>query len=330
MASGHIGVLTSGGDCPGLNACVRAVVRAAGMAGLRVSGIRYGYRGIVDGDIIPLDDRSVSGIIHLGGTKLRTSRFLELHEPAVVKETAARLDQLQLDGLIVVGGDGSQRAAIAVAEHARTRIVFVPKTIDNDVSGTDYAIGFDSAVNTAVEAIDKIRDTALSHERIFAVEVMGRGRGILAAAVALASGAEVVCVPEVPWDAERIATALLRGSKKGKCSGIIVVAEGCPGGAARLVQELARKLPFEIRVSVLGYMQRGGSPTAFDRILASQLGAQAVDVLVAGTGQAVMVGRVQERLVIHDLREALALEPHSFRELHDLCHRLAGIWQASE
>lgn len=326
MALRHIGVLTSGGDCPGLNACVRAVVRSAGGAGVQVSGIRYGFRGIVDNDVIPLDDRSVSGIIQLGGTKLRTSRFLELHQPEVVRSTAEALDRLRLDGLIVIGGDGSQRAAVALSEHVRTPIVLVPKTIDNDVGGTDYAIGFDSAVNTAVEAIDKIRDTALSHERVFAVEVMGRGRGILASAVALASGAEVVCIPEVPLEPDAIASALMRCSKKGKCSSIIVVAEGCPGGASKLAEDLRKRVPFDVRVSVLGYMQRGGPPTAFDRILASELGAQAFDVLAAGTDRPVMVGRIRGEPVTHDLREAMHIEPHSFKELRDLCHRLSGVW----
>jgi 6-phosphofructokinase 1 len=326
MKATHIGVLTAGGDCPGLNACVRAVVRSALAAGVRVSGIRHGYRGILNSELTPLESRSVGGTIHLGGTILRTARFTELKQPEVVRRVAEQLDRLSLQGLIVIGGDGSQRAASEISVHARTPLVLVPKTIDNDVGGTDYAIGFDSAVNTAVEAVDKIRDTAVSHERVFAVEVMGRNRGFLAAAVGLASGAEIVCTPEAPLDANAVAAALQRAAAQGKLSSIVVVAEGCAGGAAGLAQSLRSKTSFDVRVTVLGHVQRGGPPTAFDRILASQLGQQAFAAMVAGGPRAQMVGRMRGQPVTHDLQAALQLVPHAFQEARELCHHLAGIW----
>lgn len=322
----HIGILTAGGDCPGLNACVRAVVRSATNDNVRVSGIRHGYRGILHHEVVELNARTVSGTIHLGGTLLRTARFVELRQPDTVRHVAARLDALALDGLVIVGGDGSQRAAIELSRHARTPLVLVPKTIDNDVGGTDHAIGFDTAVNTAVEAIDRIRDTAVSHERVFAVEVMGRHRGTLAAAVALASGAEVVCTPEAPLSIEAVAAALQRGSALGKVSSIVVVAEGVPGGAVGLAEALRRQTSYDVRVTVLGHVQRGGPPTAFDRILASQLGRQAYVTLAQG-GKAHMVGRVRGQPVTHLLEEAIQLQPESCHEHRVLCHQLAGSWQ---
>jgi 6-phosphofructokinase 1 len=321
-----IGVLTAGGDCPGLNACVRAVVRSAVADGVRVVGFRHGYRGILENDQVPLESRSVGGTIHLGGTLLRTARFVELRQVEVVKQVAGRLDDLKLDGLVVIGGDGSLRAAVDLSAQAQTPLVFVPKTIDNDVGGTDYAIGFDSAVNTAMAAIDKIRDTAISHERVFAVEVMGRHRGNLAAAVALASGAEVVCIPEEPLSVEVIRAALDRGAEKGKFSSIIVVAEGCAGGAAALAQALQAQSAYDVKVAVLGHIQRGGPPTAFDRLLASKLGHQAYAVLTAGSNQAQLVGQQHGQPVVHELVAAARLEPRAYQEARDLCHRLAGIW----
>jgi 6-phosphofructokinase 1 len=322
-----IAVVTSGGDCPGLNACVRAVVRSAIADGAEVIGIPHGYRGLMAGETQPLETRSVGGIIHLGGTILRTARYNEFKDPAVIKQAAERLDSLDVDGLIVVGGDGSLRGAWELSQLARTPVVGVPKTIDNDVGGTDYAIGFDTAVNTAVRAVDQIRDTAVSHERVFAVEVMGRERGYLAAAVGLASGAEVVVVPEAPLSVDEIAQALRRGAVKGKNSSIIVVAEGCPGGARRLAEELARETGYEVRVAVLGYIQRGGPPSATDRIMGSQFGAEAVAAL-REEARSQMIGWREGRFVRRELTAAWQEAPPFPDDWLKLAHRLAGIWPA--
>ncbi len=326
-ASLAIGIMTAGGDCPGLNACIRAVVRSAIADGGRVVGIPCGYRGLLAGDTLSLDARSVGGIIHLGGTMLRTARFPEFREPTVVKQAAQRLDGLALDGLIVLGGNGSLRGAWELSQQARTPVVGVPNTIDNDIGGTDYAIGFDTAVNTAVQAVDKIRDTAVSHERVFAVEVMGRERGYLAAAVGLASGVEVVLVPEAPLTVPQIAQALQRGAAQGKRSSIIVVAEGYEGGAQPLAKELAQQTGYEVRVAVLGYIQRGGPPTAFDRILASQFGEQAVAALQDGA-KAQMIGWQHGRFVRHELTAAWREAPPFPHDWLKLAHRLAGIWES--
>jgi 6-phosphofructokinase 1 len=320
-----IGVMTSGGDCPGLNACIRAAVRSTIAEGGSVVGIPHGYRGLLAGEVLPLDARAVGGIIHLGGTMLRTARLPKLKEPAVLDQAAAQLNRLGLDGLIVIGGDGSLRGAWELSQRARTPVVGVPKTIDNDVGGTDYAIGFDTAVNTAVQAIDKIRDTAVSHERIFVVEVMGRERGYLAAAVGLASGAEVVLVPEAPVTIVQVAEALQRGAVKGKQSSIIVVAEGWADGAASLAARLTQQCGYEVRVAVLGHIQRGGAPTAFDRILASQFGQHAVAALQAGE-RSQMVGWRQGHLVRHDLATAWKEAPPFPHEWLQLTHCLAEIW----
>jgi 6-phosphofructokinase 1 len=320
--------MTSGGDCPGLNACIRAVVRSAIADGAQVIGIPHGFRGLVAGETQPLDFRSVGGMIHLGGTALRTARYPEFKDPALVRQAAKRLDALHIDGLIVLGGDGSLHGAWELSQSAKTPVVGVPKTIDNDVGGTNYAIGFDTAVNTAVRAIDKIRDTAVSHERVFAVEVMGRERGYLAAAVGLATGAEVVLVPEAPLRVSEIAQALRRGESRGKKSSIIVVAEGYERGAAPLAAELAQQTGYEVRVAVLGYIQRGGPPTAFDRILGSQFGEQAVGALRDGT-RAQMIGWCEGQFVRRELTAAWQEPPPFPDEWLRLTHRLAGIWDAT-
>jgi 6-phosphofructokinase 1 len=295
----RIGIVTAGGDCPGLNACIRAIVRSSLAAGYwELFGIRRGYEGLIEGDFIPLDSRSVSGIINRGGTFLRTARSQTFATTEGMRKAARQLDSKGIGAMIVIGGNGSLRGATEFSRYTRARIIGIPKTIDNDVGGTDFSIGFDTAVNTAVEAIDKIRDTATSHERIFLVEVMGRDRGFLALSVGIASGAEEILVPEIPLDLEGLHRRLTEGARYGKKSSIVIVAEGCqitggsplgqdaPGGHGGVAFKIARRLEswsgYQVRVSVLGYQQRGGVPSAFDRILATRFGQTAVEAVIQG------------------------------------------------
>ncbi|MEK7793677.1 MAG: 6-phosphofructokinase, partial [Candidatus Hydrogenedentota bacterium] len=280
----RIGVLTSGGDSPGMNAAIRAVTRAAIYHGLEVVGIERGYQGLVDSMLRPLYLRSVSGIINRGGTILRTARCQEFYEIDGREAAAKTLDEERIDGLVVIGGDGSYRGAEALEQEHGSRCIGLPGTIDNDIGGTDYTIGFDTALNTAIEAIDRIRDTAGSHERVFFVEVMGRGSGYIAIMSAIAGGAEHVLVPETPTSIETLIARIKQGQETGKTSHIIVVAEGDEAGGA---MEIARKVEAGsdirgTRVTVIGHLQRGGGPTAFDRILASRMGVFAVEKLLAG------------------------------------------------
>lgn len=278
----RIGVVTSGGDCPGLNAGIRAVVRTTLAHQLEIIGIRRGYEGLITGEILSLDGQSVSGVINRGGTFLGTARSEEFRKPAGLKKAAETLAKHKIDGLIVFGGNGSLGGAWELSQKTQVPILGVPKSIDNDVGGTDFSIGFDTAVNTAVEAIDKIRDTAVSHERLFLVEVMGRKRGFLALATALAGGAEAVLVPEEKTDIERLKRKLDAGRRHGKVSSIVVIAEGDDAGGAFKTAEKLGKTGYDVRVSVIGHQQRGGAPSAFDRILASQLGSAAVEALRKG------------------------------------------------
>jgi 6-phosphofructokinase 1 len=310
----RIGVFTSGGDAPGMNACVRAVVRSALAQGHEVVGIRRGYAGLLERDFhrgmrtesdgrdpeTPLlTARSVSNVLQHGGTMLRTSRSQRFMTDEGQREAAAILSEHGIDVLVPIGGDGTFRGAVALARCWDGRIIGCPGTIDNDLSGTDYTIGFDTAVNTAVEAIDKIRDTADATERMFLIEVMGRHSGYIALDSALAAGAEEALMPETPTDVDALVKRLVAGKERGKTSSMVIVAEGDPcGGAEALHQAIkARQCPYETRVLILGHLQRGGSPTVRDRILASRLGAFAVDALVAGeTGM--MAGEVAGEVVL--------------------------------
>ena len=279
----HIAVLTSGGDAPGMNAAIRAIVRTAIARGLEVTGVVRGYTGLIAGDFRRLDAHSVSNIIQLGGTVLKTSRCREFFEPEGRAKAAANLANARIDGLVVVGGDGSfQGLHLLVTEHD-IRAVGVPGTIDNDIYGTDFTIGFHTAVNTALESIDKIRDTSASHDRVFFIEVMGRSSGAIALVVGTAGGAEEIVIPEEPVDLDRICTTLEAGRRRGKESFIIVVSEGAADGGARAVAELvSERLHLDYRVSILGHVQRGGSPTSYDRTLASRLGVAAVEAIDGG------------------------------------------------
>jgi 6-phosphofructokinase 1 len=273
----RIGLLTSGGDAPGMNAAIRAVVRHALARSLEVVGIRRGYAGLLAGEVQPLTRAGVANIIQRGGTMLGTSRSREFLERDGRARGANVLRGAGIDGLVVIGGDGTFQGATLLAEEHGIAVAGVPGTIDNDVWGTDFTIGFDTAVNTALGAIDRIRDTAASHERVFLVEVMGRTCG--------AGGAEDVLVPESPTDMLELAAELRRSWEHGKRSSIIVVAEsGEQGRSFRLAEEIERLTGLEPRVAIFGHIQRGGTPTARDRVLASRLGTAAVDILLEGGG----------------------------------------------
>jgi len=299
----HIAVLTSGGDAPGMNAATRAVVRTAVAAGARVTGVLRGFTGLIAGEFQPLTARSVSNIVQTGGTVLKTSRSEEFLQAAGRAKAAACLRDAGIDGLVGIGGDGTFRGLHALAAEHGAAVVGVPGTIDNDVYGTDFTIGFDTAANTALESIDKIRDTAASHDRIFFIEVMGRDCGALALEVGVAGGAEVILVPEVPIDLNGVCGALEEGRRRGKTSYIIVVAEGAhPGGAEAIAESVKARLRVDCRVSVIGHIQRGGAPTAFDRTLASRLGRASVEALLAGKSDC-MTGEQCGRLVLVPLPE---------------------------
>lgn len=310
----RIGLFCSGGDAPGMNACVRAVVRSAVGAGHEVVGILRGYQGLLDEDFFVDADgqrhmslRSVSGIAQQGGTILYSSRSDEFRTDAGQKRAAGILEKHQIDALISIGGDGTFRGAMALSRFWQGQIITCPATIDNDLLGTDFTIGFATAVQTAVEAVDKLRDTATSHERMFLVEVMGRHSGYIGLYTALAAGAEVACLPETPTDVPQIIDHLNTLKTRGKKSIMVIVSEGDEhGGAMQLDQALrAANAPFETRVVTLGHLQRGGSPIFADRILAARLGDFAVCMILEGETGA-MAGEVTGRLVLTPLADTVA------------------------
>lgn len=283
----RIAVLTSGGDAPGMNPAIRAVVRRGIFSGLEVYGVQHGYDGLMKGALIPMDLGSVGDIIHRGGTILRSARSQEFRTEEGQQKALDQLQTAGIEGLVVIGGDGSFRGAKKLTEKGFPTIG-IPGTIDNDISGTDYTIGFDTAVNTVIYAIDKIRDTASSHERTYVIEVMGRDAGDIALWSGLCVGAESIIIPEAGNDMDDVIQRLEQGNKRGKKHSIIVVAEGVCSGSdiARIIEE---RTGLETRVTVLGHLQRGGSPSAYDRMMASQMGAKAVDLLIEGE-KGVMVG----------------------------------------
>jgi 6-phosphofructokinase 1 len=291
----RIGVFTSGGDAPGMNACVRAVVRNGLYNGCEVIGIQHGYEGMIEGKFVDMGARSVSNIIQRGGTILRTARSEEFKGPEGRAKAASNLAKAGIEGLVAIGGDGTFQGATLLSEESGLAIVGVPGTIDNDLFGTDFTIGYDTAVNTAMEAIDKIRDTAASHDRLFYVEVMGRDAGFIALDVGISSGAEYVAIPEERTNVDALKEDL-EASKQAKSSAIIIVAEGEEeGGAFSLAEKIRDAAGYDYRVCVLGHIQRGGSPTARDRILASRLGVAAVDALLEGKS-GVMVGEIHGQI----------------------------------
>lgn len=302
----RLGVLCSGGDAPGMNACVRAIVRSASGLGCEVVGILHGYQGLLDSDFVVnergetlMTPRSVSHIVQHGGTILRSRRCDAFRTDEGLNRAADNLRKHKINGLIVVGGDGTFRGAVDLSRHWDGQIVGCPGTIDNDLVGTDYTIGFPTAVATAVEAIDKLRDTAESHERLFLVEVMGRHSGYLALHTAVAAGAEIACVPETPTDVPAIVRHLDELKLRGKTSIIVVVAEGDEEGGAEVLNHKLREAdcPFPTRTVTIGHIQRGGSPCPLDRILASRLGDHAVHSVVTGSNS-VMSGEIGGELVL--------------------------------
>jgi len=298
----RIGILTSGGDAPGMNACIRAAVRAALASDMEIFGIRRGYAGLIHGEIEPLDRRSIANIIHQGGTILGTARSPEFMTSQGRAIAIKNLEKWGIEGLILIGGDGTFRGGTVLSRECSVSIIGVPGTIDNDVYGTDYTIGFDTAVNCALEAIDRIRDTALSHERLFFVEVMGRHTGFIALESGIAGGAEELLIPEVPLSIDELCSRLEKSFKGEKKSAIVVVAETeQPGDSFRIAQKVRDKLGFDSRVCILGHLQRGGSPTARDRVLAGKLGIAAVQALAAGKS-GYMVGEINWRVAYNSLQ----------------------------
>jgi 6-phosphofructokinase 1 len=297
-----IGVVTSGGDAPGMNAAIRAVTRIASSNKLHVTGFEKGWEGLITNTFRPLTPRSVGGIIQLGGTILLTSRSHEFKKKEGIEKAAKTLALNNIDGLVVIGGNGSFKGALELSKKTDTLIVGIPATIDNDIFGTDETIGFDTAVNTAVTEIDKIRDTAISHERIFIVEVMGRTRGFLASTVGITVGAEIILVPEKKYNEEEILRIIKENNAKGKKSGIIVAAEGV-GDTRKIAKDIETKTGAEVRLTILGYAQRGGSPTARSRLLASLFADKAIELLLKGQGS-IIVGLQKGRISSIDLEKS--------------------------
>lgn len=314
----RLAVLTSGGDAPGMNAAIRAVVRKAVYHGCEVWGVRRGYSGLINDDMVKMDLGSVGDIIHRGGTILYSARSDEFRTEAGQEKACEHLRRRGIEGLIVIGGDGSFRGSEKLAERG-IRTIGIPGTIDNDIAGTDFTIGFDTAVNTVINAIDKIRDTATSHERTYVIEVMGRDAGDIALWAGLADGAESILIPEAQFEMDELVERLERGRKRGKKHSIIIVAEGV--GSGPVIGEKIKKMTgAETRVTVLGHIQRGGSPSALDRVLASRMGAKAVELLLEGK-QRLMIGVRANRLVGVEIEEAL-------RQRHEIdleMYELAGI-----
>ncbi|MFZ5642142.1 MAG: 6-phosphofructokinase [Bacillota bacterium] len=312
----RFGLLTSGGDSPGMNAAIRAVVRKAIYHGMEVIGIKHGYKGFIEAEMGPMNLGSVADIIHRGGTILQTARSEEFRKPEGRARAFENVKRFGLQGLVVIGGDGSFRGGLEFYREYKIPIIGVPGTIDNDIPGTDYSIGFDTAVNNVVDAINKIRDTATSHERTFIIEVMGRDTGYIALAAGLAGGAETIIIPERPVNIDEVCEKLNRGYRRGKLHSIIIVAEGAASGleVGKLIKE---KTGFDTKVTILGHLQRGGTPTSFDRILASRLGAKAVELLMGGD-DCKMVGVVSGNVISEDLEMVITGKKELSMDIYDL------------
>lgn len=319
-----IGVLTSGGDAPGMNAAIRAVVRTAIYHGLEVMGIKQGYAGLINADFIPLVSSSVSDIIQRGGTILKTARCEEFRTPEGRQKAYENLKAAQIDGVVVIGGDGSFTGARLFNEEYDIPFVGVPGTIDNDIYGTDYTIGYDTALNTVVQAVDKIRDTASAHDRMFFIEVMGAEAGFIALFSGIATGAEAIIIPEVKGEERDLKKILFDGNKRKKSSNLIIVAEGDEeGGAFAWAEKFKNEYPdINIRVTVLGHLQRGGSPTAIDRVNASRLGSAAVEALLDDQ-KSVMVGLQNDEIVLVPFSKAIKLHKDVNRDLLTLARILS-------
>ena len=303
----RIGVLTSGGDAPGMNAAVRAVVRTAAFYELDCIAIYRGYQGLIDDHTEVMNPRSVNNIINKGGTVLKSARCLEFRTQEGRKEAFGVIQKHNIDALVVIGGDGSFTGAMIFQKEFGIPVIGIPGTIDNDIFGTTHTIGYDTALNTVIDAIDKIRDTAISHNRLFFVEVMGRDAGHIALNTGVGAGAEEILIPEENMGLDRLLESLNRSEKSGKSSSIVVVAEGDKTGknVFEIAEYVEKNMPhYEVRVSVLGHMQRGGSPSCFDRVLASRMGVEAVESLRAGKSN-VMVGLKEDQMILTPLSKAI-------------------------
>ena len=315
-----IAVLTSGGDAPGMNAAIRAVVRTAIHNGIEVMGVQRGYAGLINGELFPMNRSSVSDIIQRGGTILRTARCVEFKQEEVRKEAAQILADNGVDALVVIGGDGSFTGAKLLSKLG-VKTIGLPGTIDNDLTYTDYTIGFDTALNTVVDAIDKIRDTSTSHERVSIVEVMGRDCGDIAVHTGVACGAEYIITPEKGYDKDELCRVILEGKKAGKMHNLVLLAEGV-GGTSELAKYVEAQTGIETRATVLGHIQRGGAPSAFDRVLASRMGSKAIELLMEGKTSRV-VGIKDNQIFDQDIDEALALDRTFDEKLYEISEEIS-------
>ena len=319
-----IGILTSGGDAPGMNAAIRAVTRAAIYNGFEVKGIYRGYKGLITDEIVPFKTENVSNIIQHGGTILKTARCKEFETPEGRKLAYDTLVKEGIDALVVIGGDGSLTGARIFAQEYDLPIIGLPGTIDNDLYGTDHTIGYDTALNTIMDAVDKIRDTASSHERLFFIEVMGRDAGFLALNGAIATGCEAAIIPEISTEIDQLEELVKNGFRKSKNSSIVLVAESpTTGGAMHLAERVKNEYPqYDVRVTILGHIQRGGSPTAQDRILASRMGSAAIDALLDGQRN-VMIGIRNDEIVYVPFSKAIKYDKPINRELLNTLRKLS-------
>ena len=311
----RIGLLTSGGDAPGMNAAIRAVVRSGIYFGMEMFGIERGYAGLIEDAVVPMEMRSVSNIVQFGGTKLRTARCLEMLTKEGKQQAVRTLEKHGIEGLVVIGGDGSFRGARALTEEFGVPTIGIPGTIDNDLEYTDYTLGFDTAVNTCLDIINKLRDTMTSHERVSVVEVMGRHCGDIALYSGIASGAEIIVVPEIKFDMEEIVGKINRSRANGKHSNIIVIAEGVMS-AEKFANQLQAFTTYSVRPTCIGHVQRGGSPTMADRMLAAQFGNKAVRLLSDGQGNRA-VGIRDNKIIDMDIIEAVSMKKTFNHELYE-------------
>lgn len=319
-----VGILTSGGDAPGMNAAIRAVTRSAIYNGLKVKGIYRGYKGLITGEIKEFKTENVSNIIQLGGTILKTARCQEFKTPEGRQIAYETMQKEGIDALIVIGGDGSLTGARLLAQEYDIPCIGLPGTIDNDLFGTDTTIGYDTALNTILDAVDKIRDTATSHERLFFVEVMGRDAGFLALNGAIASGAEAAIIPEFNTEVDQLEEFINNGFRKSKNSSIVLVAESeITGGAMHYAERVKNEFPqYDVRVSILGHLQRGGRPTAHDRIIASRMGVASIEALMEGQRN-VMIGIENDQIVYVPFTKAIKNDKPIDRELVNVLHELS-------
>lgn len=305
----NIAVLTSGGDAPGMNAAIRAVVRTGIYNGVNVFGVIQGYQGLISNNIKPMDARSVSNILHLGGTILKTARCLEFKTDEGMAKAYQHVKENNIDALVTIGGDGTFTGAKIFSERYGINVIGIPGTIDNDLAGSDFTLGYDTAINTVLDAIDKIRDTADAHDRLFFIEVMGRNSGCIALRSAIASGAEVVLLPEIETTIDDLIKKLTLGASTKKSSSIVIVSEGHKmGGAFEMAKQVKEKFThYDTKVTILGHLQRGGSPSSFDRILGSRLGFAAVNALLAGETEK-MAGLIGNEVKLTSIHDALTMQ----------------------